>query len=107
MPRISDSSVLLPRERISGDRGDGTDEGRLSRLCAREISYLFRLGANHDGSNLLRGAALRRRQRWHSGRRTNRVFNPTAVVMPAEALSRKPGHMGAVSFGLTGDSAMC
>jgi hypothetical protein len=25
-------------------------------------------------------------------------FNPTAAVMRAEALSRKPGHVGAVAF---------
>ena len=30
-------------------------------------------------------------------------FNPTAVVMRAEALSRKPGHIGAVAFSRTGD----
>lgn len=30
-------------------------------------------------------------------------FNPTAVVMRAEALSRKPGHVGAVAFSRTGD----
>ena len=32
-------------------------------------------------------------------------FNPTAVVMRAEALSRKDGHVGAVAFSRTGDSA--
>jgi hypothetical protein len=32
-------------------------------------------------------------------------FNPTAVVMCAEALSRKPGHVGAVAFSRTGDPA--
>jgi hypothetical protein len=32
-------------------------------------------------------------------------FNPTAVVMHAEALSRKPGHVGAVAFSRTGDPA--
>jgi hypothetical protein len=32
-------------------------------------------------------------------------FNPTAVVIRAEALSRKPGHMGAVAFSRTGDPA--
>ncbi len=32
-------------------------------------------------------------------------FNPTAVVMKAEALSRKPGHVGAVAFSRTGDPA--
>ena len=32
-------------------------------------------------------------------------FNPTAVVMRAEALSRKPGHVGAVVFSRTGDPA--
>jgi hypothetical protein len=30
-------------------------------------------------------------------------FNPTAVVMRAEALSRKEGHVGAVAFSRTGD----
>jgi hypothetical protein len=30
-------------------------------------------------------------------------FNPTAVVIRAEALSRKPGHVGAVAFSRTGD----
>ena len=30
-------------------------------------------------------------------------FNPVAVVMRAEALSRKPGHVGAVAFSRTGD----
>ncbi|MCS3452651.1 MULTISPECIES: hypothetical protein [Bradyrhizobium] len=32
-------------------------------------------------------------------------FNSTAVVMRAEALSRKPGHVGAVDFSRTGDPA--
>src|SRR6266436_3657692 len=32
-------------------------------------------------------------------------FNPTAVVLRAEALSRKPGHVGAVAFSRTGDPA--
>lgn len=30
-------------------------------------------------------------------------FNPNAAVMKAEALSRKPGHVGAVAFSRTGD----
>jgi hypothetical protein len=30
-------------------------------------------------------------------------FNPIAAVMRAEALSRKPGHVGAVAFSRTGD----
>jgi hypothetical protein len=30
-------------------------------------------------------------------------FNPTAIVMRAEALSRKPGHVGAVAFSRTGN----
>lgn len=30
-------------------------------------------------------------------------FNPVAAVMRAEALSRKPGHLGAVAFSRTGD----
>src|SRR3979409_143551 len=32
-------------------------------------------------------------------------FNPIAVVMRAEALSRKEGHVGAVAFSRTGDPA--
>src|SRR5229473_2698077 len=32
-------------------------------------------------------------------------FNPTAAVIRAEALSRKPGHIGAVAFSRTGDPA--
>jgi hypothetical protein len=32
-------------------------------------------------------------------------FNPVAVVMRAVALSRKPGHVGAVAFCRTGDPA--
>jgi hypothetical protein len=32
-------------------------------------------------------------------------FNPAAVVMRAEALSRKEGHVGAVAFSRTGDAA--
>jgi hypothetical protein len=32
-------------------------------------------------------------------------FNPNAAVMCAEALSRKPGHIGAVAFSRTGDPA--
>ena len=32
-------------------------------------------------------------------------FNPVAFVMRAEALSRKPGHVGAVAFSRTGDPA--
>jgi len=32
-------------------------------------------------------------------------FNPNAAVMRAEALSRKEGHVGAVAFSRTDDSA--
>ena len=32
-------------------------------------------------------------------------FNPIAVVMRAEVLSRKEGHVGAVAFSRTGDPA--
>jgi hypothetical protein len=32
-------------------------------------------------------------------------FNPVAVVMRAEALSRKEGHVGAVAFSRNGDPA--
>jgi hypothetical protein len=32
-------------------------------------------------------------------------FNPVAVVMRAEALSRKEGHVGAVAFSRTGEPA--
>ena len=32
-------------------------------------------------------------------------FNATAVVMRAEALSRKEGHVGAIAFSRTGDPA--
>jgi hypothetical protein len=32
-------------------------------------------------------------------------FHPVAVVMRAEALSRKEGHVGAVAFSRTGDPA--
>ena len=32
-------------------------------------------------------------------------FNPNAAVMRAEALSHKPGHVGAVAFSRTGDPA--
>jgi hypothetical protein len=32
-------------------------------------------------------------------------FNPTAVVVRAEALSRKPGNVGAVAFSRSGDPA--
>ena len=32
-------------------------------------------------------------------------FNPTAVVMRAEALSRKEGYIGAVAFSRTGNPA--
>jgi hypothetical protein len=32
-------------------------------------------------------------------------FNPNATVKRAEALSRKPGHIGAVAFSRTGDPA--
>jgi hypothetical protein len=32
-------------------------------------------------------------------------FNPVTVVMRAEALSRKEGHVGAVAFSRTGDPA--
>jgi hypothetical protein len=32
-------------------------------------------------------------------------FNPVAVVMRAEALSRKQGYVGAVAFSRTGDPA--
>ncbi|MBP0112812.1 hypothetical protein [Bradyrhizobium vignae] len=30
-------------------------------------------------------------------------FNPNAAVMKAEALARKPGHVGAIAFSRTGD----
>ena len=33
------------------------------------------------------------------------AFNPNAAIMRAEALSRKEGHVGAVAFSRTGDTA--
>lgn len=33
-------------------------------------------------------------------------FNKNAAVMKAEALSRKPGHVGAIAFSRTGDLAI-
>jgi hypothetical protein len=33
-------------------------------------------------------------------------FNPNAAVMRAEALSRKPGYVGAVAFSRSGDPAI-
>ncbi len=30
-------------------------------------------------------------------------FNPNGVVMKAEVLARKPGHVGAIAFSRTGD----
>jgi len=65
----------------------------------------FRLGANHGRSNLLRGAALRRGRRRSCPWRSGRCFNPNAAVARAEALSRKPGNVGAVAFSRTGDPA--
>ncbi|MHC2399944.1 hypothetical protein ACVMGC_004488 [Bradyrhizobium barranii subsp. barranii] len=38
-------------------------------------------------------------------REPTECFNPNAAVMRAEALSRKPGHIGAVAFSRTGDPA--
>ena len=32
-------------------------------------------------------------------------FNPNSAVMKAEALSRKPGHVGAIAFSRSGDPA--
>jgi hypothetical protein len=32
-------------------------------------------------------------------------FNPNAAVIKAEALARKPGHVGAIAFSRTGDPA--
>jgi hypothetical protein len=32
-------------------------------------------------------------------------FNPNAAVMKAEALSRRPGYVGAIAFSRTGDPA--
>ena len=40
-----------------------------------------------------------------AAREPTECFNPTAVVMRAEALPRKPGHIGAVAFSRTGDPA--
>jgi hypothetical protein len=36
---------------------------------------------------------------------TVECFSPSAAVMRAEVLSRKPGYVGAVAFSRTGDSA--
>jgi hypothetical protein len=33
------------------------------------------------------------------------IFNPNSAVMKAEALSRKPGNVGAVAFSRSGDPA--
>jgi hypothetical protein len=40
-----------------------------------------------------------------AGAPTEWFNNPVAVVMRAEALSRKEGHVGAVAFSRTGDPA--
>jgi hypothetical protein len=77
----------------------------VSHAYVRGRSYIFGIGANHDGSDLLRGAAFRRRRRCIAPSEPTECFNPMAVVMRAEALSRQPGHVGAVAFSRTGDPA--
>ncbi len=43
--------------------------------------------------------------RTRARREPTECFNPNAVVMRAEALSRKEGHVGAIAFSRTGDPA--
>jgi hypothetical protein len=40
-----------------------------------------------------------------AGGEATESFNPIAVVIRAEPLSRKQGHVGAVAFSRTGDPA--
>ena len=54
------SRALMRRQQLFGIGSQRTDEGSFTRLCAWKISNLFRLGVNHAGCNLFRGAALHR-----------------------------------------------
>src|ERR1700731_1596323 len=62
-----------------------------------------------NGASILSGASIAktRQQRANPGTagEPTECFNPVAVVIRAEALSRKPGHVGAVAFSRTGDPA--
>jgi hypothetical protein len=77
---------------------------RLARLLGR-LRGLRRLGAAdapaqrlHQVNNVAGGGPLLRRDRLSRA-------NPNAAVVPAEALSRKPGSFGAMAFSRTGDPA--
>ena len=70
----------------SKEIGSGSDAGP---FC---VSYVR--GRLHTGSDLFRGAA----DDGIAAGEPTECFNPTAVVMRAEALSRKAGHVGAVAM---------
>jgi hypothetical protein len=50
-------------------------------------------------------AAVRPVRRSHRPGEAIKCFNPNSAVMNAEALSRKPGNLGAVAFSRSGDPA--
>jgi hypothetical protein len=55
--------------------------------------------------HLLRRLALLGRRRRRPAGEAAECFNPNAAAMKAEALSRKPGVVGAIAFSRSGDPA--
>ena len=78
----------------------------LTPLCGEDFTYLFRLRTNHltEVTCFVALPPAAADDGVAAGEPTE-CFNPVAVVMRAEALSRKPGHVGAVAFSRTGDPA--
>jgi hypothetical protein len=63
------------------------------------------VGVSHVRSDLFRRTAIRRHNDGIAVGEPTECFNPSAVVIRAEALSRKEGQVGAIAFSRTGDPA--
>jgi hypothetical protein len=82
--RLLKARILLKAD--VSESGEGWSDNRIIKALDTSVSMVYRVRKQLAGE-------------------PTECFNPTAVVMRAEALSRKQGHVGAVAFSRTGDPA--
>jgi len=80
------------------------DAGYFARPCARKVQDLHRVTTMAEVTYYVALPFVASDDGNTAGEPTE-CFNAMAVVMRAEALSRKEGHIGAVAFSRTGDPA--
>jgi hypothetical protein len=107
MLRATATSVPIPAliATITWNRDHGAHEGCLQRLRAREIPNLLRLRESMSQVTYFVALPFIASNDGMAPGEATECFSSTSAVTRAEALSRKPSHVGAVAFSRTGDPA--